>query len=67
MYKKSPKTHHNRNMMKEFTPLGLRILSLASNGLGLSIMLKSVKVCVYNAQILLQPPPISPECPKMAT
>ena len=29
--------------MKEFTPPRLRLLSLASNGLGLSIMLKCVK------------------------
>lgn len=48
MYKTSPKTHHNRNMMKEFTPPKLRLLGAASNGLGLSIMLKNVTICVYN-------------------
>jgi len=54
MYRTSPKTHHNRNMMKEFTPPGLRLLGPAFNGLGISIMLKSVKICVYNAQMLLK-------------
>jgi len=67
MYRTSPKKHHNRNMIKEFTPPGLRLLGLASNGLGLSIMLKSVKRCVYNAQILSKPTPMSLEFPKMAT
>ena len=59
MYKTSSKTHYNRNMIIEFTPLGLHLLGPASNGLGLSIMLKSVKICVYNAQMLLKPAPMS--------
>ena len=67
MYRTSQKTHHNRNMMKEFTPIGPRLLGPASNALDLSIMLKSVKICVYNAQILLKPTLMSLECPKMAT
>ena len=53
-------------MIKEFTPPGLRLLGLASNGLGLSIMLKNVKICVYNAQVLLKLVPISPKYSKMA-
>ena len=61
MYRTSSKTHYNKNMIKEFTPRGLRLLGPASNGLGLSIMLKSVKKCVYNAQMLLKPTPMSPE------
>ena len=66
MYRTSPTTHHNRNMMKEFTSPALCLLGPASNGSGFSIMLKCVKICVYNAQILLKPTPISPECPKMS-
>jgi len=46
-------------MINEFTPPGLRLLGPASNGLGLSIMLKSVKICVYNAQMLLKLDPMS--------
>ena len=60
MYKTSLKKHYKRHMIKEFTPLGLRLLGPASNGLSLSIMLKSVKICVYNAQMFLKPAPISP-------
>ena len=67
MSRTSPTTNHNRNMMKEFTPPGLRLLGTASNGLGLSIMLKCVKICVSNAQMLLKPTPMSLSCPKMAT
>jgi len=66
MYKTSSKIHYNKHMIKDFTPPGLRLLGPASNGLGLSIMLKSVKIYVYNAQMLLKPSPMSPECPKMA-
>ena len=51
-------------MIKEFTLPGLRLLGPVSNGLGLSIMLKNVKICVYNAQMLLKPAPISLERPK---
>lgn len=40
----SPKTHHNRNMMKEFTPPRLCLLGPVSNGMGLSIMLKMCKM-----------------------
>ena len=54
------KTHYKKHMIKEFNPPVLHLLGLASNGLGLSIMLKSVKRCVYNAQMLLEPAPISP-------
>lgn len=53
MSRTSPKTYHNRYMMKDFTPPRLRLLGLDSNGLGLSIMLKHVKICVYNAHMLL--------------
>ena len=53
MYRTSPTTHHDRNMMKEFTPPRLRLLGPTSNGLGLSIMVKCVKQCVYNAQIIM--------------
>ena len=52
-------------MIKDFTPLGLRLLGPTSNGLGLSIMLKSVKKCVYNTQMLLKPTPMNPEYSKM--
>jgi len=61
MYRTSSKTHYNKHMIKEFTPPRLHLLGPASNGLGLSIMLKSVKICVYNAQMLLKPTPISPK------
>lgn len=67
MYITSPTTRHNRNMMKNFTPPRLHFLDPASDGLGLSIILKCVKSCVYNAQIFLQLAPMSLECPKMAT
>ena len=53
-------------MIKVFTPPRICLLAPASNGLGLSIMLKSVKRCVYNAQMLLKPTPMSLECPKIA-
>ena len=43
MYRTSSKQHYNRNMIKEFTPPGLRLLGLASNGLGLSIMIRKCK------------------------
>lgn len=67
MHITSPKRHHNRNMMKEFTPLGLLLLGPTSISLGISIMIKFIKMCVYNAQILLRPTPMSLECPKVAT
>ena len=54
-----------QHMMKEFNLPGLHLLGLASNGLSLSIMLKSVKNCVYNAQMLLKLVPVSPEYSKM--
>jgi len=66
MYKTSSKTHYNKHMIKKFTPPGLRLIGLASNGLGLSIMLKSVKILFYNAQMLLKPASMSPKCSKMA-
>jgi len=53
-------------MINEFTPVGLHLLGLASNGFHLSIMLKNVKVCVYNAQMLLKPTLMCPEYPKKA-
>lgn len=59
MYKTSSKAHYNKHMIKEFTPLGSRLFGPTSNGLGLSIMLKSVKKCVYNAQMLMKPTPMS--------
>ena len=47
MYRISSQTNYNRNMIKEFTPPGLRLLGPTSNGLGLSIMLKfTIKVCL---------------------
>ena len=58
--------HTTKRYGEEFTSPGLHLLGLASNGLGLSIMLKSVKTCVYNAEMLLKPAPISPEYSKMA-
>lgn len=51
--------------MKDFTPPGLRLLGLASNGLALSIMLKSVNTLVYNAQKALTHVPMVQEFPKM--
>ena len=66
MYRTSSKTHYNRNMIKEFTPPQLCLLGPSSNRLGLYIMLKNVKKCVYNAQMLLKLTPMSLECPKMA-
>jgi len=66
MYRTLQKTHYNRNMIKEFTSPGLHLLGPTSNGLGLSIMLKKVKIYFYNAQMLLKPTPVSPECSKMA-
>ena len=62
----SSKTHYNKHMIKEFAPPGLRLLGPASNGLGLSTMLKSVKIYVYNAQMLLKTTPNNPQRPKMA-
>lgn len=61
MYRTSSKKHYNKNMMKEFTHLGVHLLGPASNVLGLSIMLKTIKHCVYNAQMLQKPLPISIE------
>lgn len=52
-------------MMKEFTPPGLCLLGLASNGLALSIMLKSVNTSIQNAHKALKLLPMAPECPKM--
>ena len=52
-------------MMKEFTLPRLCLLGQASNGLALSIMLKSVNTLVYNAHIALKPVPMAPKCPKM--
>ena len=63
--KEHQNTTHNKHMIKEFTPPGLRLLRPTSNGLGLSIMLKSIKKIVYNAQMLLEPAPISSKCSKM--
>ena len=51
-------------MIKKFTPPQLRLLGLASNGLGLCIMLKSVKICVDNAKMLLKPTPMCPSYSK---
>jgi len=65
MSRTSSKTHYNRDLIKEFTPPGLHLLGPYSNGLGLSSMLKSVKICVLNAQMPLKPTPMSPKCPKM--
>lgn len=66
MYRTSSKTHYNKHMIKEFTHPRLHLLGPASKGLGLSIMLKSVKKYVYNAPILLKTTPISLEYSKMA-
>jgi len=65
MYRISSKENCNKNMIKEFTPLGLHLLGPTSNSLGLSIMLKCVKIYVYNAQMLLKPAPIGPKYSKM--
>ena len=51
--------------MNDFTPPELRILGPASNGLALSIILKSVNTSVYNAQNAFKPIPMAPKCPKM--
>ena len=55
-----------QHMMKEFTLHRLRLLGPTSNGLALSIILKSVNTLVYNARTTLKPVPMSPECPKMS-
>ena len=52
-------------MMKEFTLLRLRLLGPTSNGLALSIMLKSVNTSVYNAQIALKLVPMALESSKI--
>lgn len=52
-------------MIKDFTPPVLLLLVLASNGLALSIILKSVNTSVYNAQIALKLVPMAPECLKI--
>ena len=52
-------------MMKDFTPPELFLLGPTSNGLALSIMLKSVNTSIYNAQTSLKLAPMAPECPKM--
>lgn len=49
-------------MMKQFTPPRLRLLDPTSNGLTLSIILKSVNTSVYNAQKALKPISMAPEC-----
>ena len=54
-----------QHMIKEFTSPKLHLLGPTSNGLDLSIMLKSVNTSVYNAQIALKLIPMAPECPKM--
>jgi len=60
MYITSSKKNYNRNMIKEFNPPRLHLLGPTSNGFALSIVLKSVKKRVYNAQILMKPTPMSP-------
>jgi len=66
MYRTPSKTLYNKHMIKEFTPPRLRLLGPYSNVLGLPIMQKSVKICVYNAQMLMKPTPMSPKYSKMA-
>ena len=58
-------TVSQQHMVEEFTPPGLRLLGLASNGFALSIMLKIVNTSIYKAQIALKIIPMAPECPKM--
>ena len=58
-YMNITKTISQQHMTKEFTPPGLCLIGLTSNGLALSIMLKSVSTSICNAQITLKPIPMA--------
>ena len=56
---------HKNHMIKEFTPLGLRLLGSIYNGFDLSIMLKLHQKCVYNAHMPVKPVSMTSESPKL--